>query len=148
MKNSHNTMLKNAVIFLLALVSSASLFACPENEIPLSVDGIETHRVGDNLVRIISYNTEMEPKLEIELLATPKLKLKKKLVINKVKLNNEVIDFTDSAGVFISDFQLKDEAVTFSVDYFYRKGSGELIMSCSVSAKNNDLSTPVCMEKE
>lgn len=140
-------MLKKILVCVFAFLLSASLFACESNEIPLTVDSVETHRVDDSLVRIIIYDTEHDPKIEIELLSTPKIALKKKLVINKVTLGKKTLDFNDSAAVSIDDLKLKDGVVKFSVDFFYRVGSGEVIMDCSVNVAGNNISKLVCEEK-
>lgn len=138
--------------FVAAVMLSVSGVACAgvvSSSIPLAVDSVRTDRVDDSLVRIIQYNMEMLPKIEFELLSTPDVLLVNKLVVDKVKVGNEMIDFTRSAGVSVSDVELNNGVIHFAVDYFYPGSSGgEINFSCMIDVKGNKLASPVCVEAQ
>lgn len=125
--------------------------ACAEKtsvDIPLSIDNIQTHRVDKSLIRIIQYNMELLPRLEIELLATPEIKLIQKLVVEKIKLKNQTIDFSDSSGSYIESLVLEDGVIKFSVEHSFSGASGgEIFLDCAISVKGNKIFQPDCSEK-
>jgi len=92
------------IIFYLALSNLAQ--ANNKNiqpAIPLSVDSIETHRVREEMIRIITHNSAFLPRIDIERIATPELKLLERYIIDSLTLKNgKILDFNDDkvAGVF------------------------------------------------
>ena len=138
----------------LLLLSFIFIFSLPafseklKSNIPLSVDSIQTHRVADSLIQVIQYNMEFTPKLVIQRLGTPKLKLLQQQVIDKIKIKNKMIDFNHSAGTFIESLALKEGVIIFTIQH-YNAGSsgGEITLNCKVDVTNNNISEPTCIEK-
>ncbi len=92
---------------------------------------------------------ELQPILEIELLKTPQIALKKNLTISSVIVGEKIIDFRNSAGTFVESLNIKDGKVNFEIEHYYPGSSGgSIYISCSVNVKNNTLSQPLCHEKE
>lgn len=117
-------------------------------QIPLSVDSVETHRVDKSLIRIIQYNMELNPRLEIERLTTPDVTLAQKVIIEKIKLKNETIDFKDSSGTYIESLNLKKGIISFTIEHSYPDISGgEIFLECQINVKDNNIAHPVCAEK-
>ena len=114
------------------------VFASNESPtIPLSIDDVKTQLINKNLIRIIQYNTEVEPKLVIERLARPRLKVIEKLVIKKVKVGDRNIDFEDTAGVFVESINVIKNNIKFSVYFvFSGKGGGAIDFVCTVKVNN------------
>jgi len=126
------------------------VFASNESPtIPLSIDDVKTQLINKNLIRIIQYNTEVEPKLVIERLARPRLKVIEKLVIKKVKVGDRNIDFEDTAGVFVESIKVIKNDIKFSVYFvFSGKGGGAIDFDCIVKVNNDKFSKPKCTETE
>lgn len=137
--------------FLLLLMFMMSQFACAEKKsstIPLGINHVQTQRVADSVIRVIKYNMEVTPQFEIERLETPRFKLAERMVINKLKVGNRWIDFTNSAGTFIDGMSFKKGIFHFTVEHFFAGTSGgETTLKCKIDANNNKLSKPVCSEK-
>lgn len=138
----------------LLLLSFISIFSFPAfsekliSDIPLSVDSVQTHRVADSLIQIIQYNMEFTPKLVIQRLDTPKLKLLQQQVIDKIKTKNKMIDLNHSAGTFIESLALKKGVIIFTIQHYYAGSSGgEITLNCKVDVNNNKISKPTCVEK-
>lgn len=136
------------------LVSFCCILSAPvisgnlKSDIPLSIDSVQTHRVADSLIRIIRYNMEFTPKLVIQRIETPKLKLSQQLIINKLKIKDKIIDFNHSAGTFIESLNLIKGIVKFTVMHYYPGTSGgEITLNCKVDVNNNKISNPICKEK-
>ena len=71
------------------------------------------------------------------------------LVIDKLKLKNRTIDFSDSSGTHIESLEIKSGVINFSVEHFYSGSSGgEIFLICSIDVKGNKISQPDCSEKE
>lgn len=138
-------------IFLLLLTFMMSQFACAEKNtstIPLGINHVQTQRVADSVIRIIKYNMEVTPQIEIERLETPKFKLAERIIINKVKVGNRWIDFTNSAGTFIDGMSFKKGFFYFTIEhYFSGTSGGEIVLKCKIDTNNNKLSKPSCIEK-
>jgi len=140
---------KITLLYFMVLFSGSACAEKSISEIPLSVDSVQTHRVNKNLIRIIQHNMEMLPRLEIQRLSTPDVKLVEKLVIEKIKLQNQVIDFSDSSGTFIDSLVLENGVIKFSIEHSYSGTSGgEIFLDCTLDVKGNQFSQPVCVEKE
>ncbi len=91
---------------------------------------------------------EFTPKLVIQRLEIPKLKLSQQLVIDKLKIKNRIIDFNHSAGTFIESLILKRGVVMFTlVHYFAGSSGGEITLNCKIDVNNNHISNPICVEK-
>lgn len=140
---------KIALLYFVVLFSGSACAEKSISEIPLSVDSVQTHRVNKSLIRIIQHNMEMLPRLEIQRLSTPDVKLAEKLVIEKIKLKSQMIDFSDSSGTFIDSLVLENGVIKFSIEHSYSGASGgEIFLDCTLDVKGNKFSQPVCVEKE
>ena len=116
--------------------------------IPLSVDSVQTHRVANSLIQIIQYNMEFTPKLVIQRLETPKLKLAQQLVIDKVHIKNKIVYFNHSAGTFIDTVTMEKGVIKFTLTQYYAgSGGGEITLNCEINANDNKLTKPDCKEK-
>jgi len=134
-----------ALTFGINIVSASDI----KPTIPLSVTDVKTQLIDKNLIRIIQYNTEAEPKLIIERLARPRLKVIENLVIKKVKVGDKYIDFEESAGVFIESMKVVKNSIKFSVYFvFSGKGGGSIDFECAVKVDNDKLAIPKCNEIE
>lgn len=111
--------------------------------IPLSVDELQTYRVGKNLVRLIRHNMELMPRFDIELLETPELEIIHSLSITEVSVGNETLDFQTSEGVFIENFGVVDSAVEIEFDYFYTGGGSDMVL-CKARIEAREIAPPVC----
>ncbi len=135
--------------FLLVLLLGNSAFAeewVPV--IPVQISDVKTRLIkNEHLIRIIEFNTEMEPKLVFERLSRPVKKVLEKRVIEKVKLGNRVIRFKDSAAMGFESVDVDNNKIIFSVYYAYPgKGGGSVDFDCHVQVGNR-FSEPVCHEK-
>lgn len=113
------------------------------SSLPPSVDRVETFRVGEQLVRVLVHNMEIEPKLGLELLATPSAKLLDAKTLSQITLNNEVLDFANSSGVFVEGVEAVDSGVQVTFDYFYLEGGSDLIQ-CYMPLQIGNIGEPVC----
>lgn len=137
-------------VFILAVIVLNTVYASEiEPTIPLKISEVKTQLINKkHLVRIIEFNTEHEPKIIIERLARPSIKVLEKLVISKVKLNNKIIDFENSAATSFESIVVEGNDIKFVVDYFYLgKGAGSVLFECKVNVNNENISEPVCSEK-
>lgn len=133
------------------LVAGVNLVFASNEEptIPVSISEVKTQLIDKNLIRIIQYNTEVEPKLVIERLSRPRLNVIEKLVIKKVKVGNRKIDFEDTAGVFVESIKVIKNNIKFSVYFvFSGKGGGAIDFDCIVKVNNDKFSRPKCIETE
>lgn len=91
---------------------------------------------------------EFTPKLVIQRIETPKLKLSQQKVIDKIKIKNRTIDFNHSAGTFIESLDMIKGVIKFTVIHYYASSSGgEITLNCKVDVNNNHISNPSCVEK-
>jgi hypothetical protein len=136
----------NIAALLIGAVITYACAATPQEEIPLSVDHVETHRVADSLVRIILHNTELLPQISVELIQTPEVKLLQKRMVDSITVDNEKLIFKNSTGVFIDNVALDNGVVNFSVEYYFSHGRPFLTAHCQIDANNNTLSTLTCQK--
>ena len=139
------------IISICALIIGINVvFASNEKPtIPLSIDDVKTQLINKKLIRIIQYNTEVEPKLVIERLARPRLKVIEKLVVKKVKVGDRNINFEDSAGIFVESIKVIENNIKFSVYFvFSGKGGGAIDFDCTVKVNDDKFSKPKCTETE
>lgn len=139
----------NRLSFLLATTSLfVSCVSCSADTIkqtpliPLSVDHVETHRVGDYLVRIIQHNMELLPQIDLELLSTPQPLLVDSLSIKSITLDGRERIFSESAGVFIENIKIGKSSVIVRMDYYFSDEESSMV-TCNVSIKDK-LLLPSC----
>jgi len=123
-------------------------FACmgnsaSEETIPLSIDAVSTSRVGENLIRVIRYNMELEPQITIERLSTPVLSLIESKTINSIVISGEKLDFNRGQGVFIEDFSIEKSRIHIKLEYFYPKGES-VIAECEMLVTVNNFEPLKC----
>ena len=143
-------MFKYFISVCVLMVGVNLVFASNEKPtIPVSINEVKTQLIDKNLIRIIQYNTEVEPKLVIERLSRPRLNVLEKLVIKKVKVGNRKIDFEDTAGVFVESLKIVDNKIIFPVYFvFSGKGGGAIDFDCTVKVNDDTFSKPKCIETE
>lgn len=115
-------------------------------ELPPSINNVETKRVGDHLIRLIRYNMELEPIIEIEVLTTPSVRVVNKMTIRGIDAVGEHLDFGDSDGTFVESAQIVRDGVDFAVEYFYSRG-GSSIFECHVPVNGGQIGMPKCVSQ-
>lgn len=136
---------------LAILAFSFSFFACTassneEINIPLFIDEITSSRIDQGLVRVILFNTEVVPRMYIELIQAPHRTLLDRKVIKNINLNGQTLDFDTAGSVFIEGINIHDNMINFKVYYQYEGRPQELAASCLVSSSEKKLRDPVCKE--
>ncbi len=138
----------NLRLVFITVISLVGCNAIAENihpEVPMDVVGVERHVINKNLIRIIQFNTESTPKFVIERLSRPSTHVLEKLVITKLSAGDHVLDFNDTAGVFIENIKTDKTSVKFSVYFVYSgKGGGSVDLQCSVKVGDKKLHEPTC----
>ncbi len=133
--------MKNPISLLILVFFSLACWSCSANTaekkpvIPLSIDHVETHRTGENLVRIIRHNMEILPQIDLELLSTPTLTLLDHLAINHIQLDGKERSFAQSAGVFVEDITLKGNKIRLTLDYYFSDEDSSIVV-CEVTIHN------------
>lgn len=123
-----------------------SVFAGENEKIPLAIDSIETQRVDEHLLRLVVYNTELEPKITIQLIETPVLKLAQQRIIDKMKLNGNVYDFKQDGDIDIQQTAIKHGVVSIQMEFLPHKGTASFVARCQVNANHNRLSEIQCVK--
>ena len=134
------------VLILFAAFINTYCTAATKEDIPLSVDHVETTRVDDSLVRVIEYNTELLPRITIELIQTPEVKLLQKHVIDKITIGKEDLVFKKSTGLSIDNVAIDNGVVKFTVEYYFAGGRPFITAACQVDANNNKLKPLSCQQ--
>lgn len=115
-------------------------------EVPVSVDRIESHRVGENLVRIIVHNMELLPQIDIELLATPEVHSIQAVSIEQIEVDGEVLNFAQSSGAYVESTSVDKDSIMFELEYFYLDGGSDIIL-CNVLVSATEIGEPNCLKK-
>jgi hypothetical protein len=113
-------------------------------DIPLSIDEVSTTAIKDGLIRIILFNTEVEPKMYLEFIEVPGRKLLQRKVIKSITLNGDVLDFESSGSVFIENINVDDNQVDFEVIYEHEGRRGEISAQCRVKLAKSKLTELIC----
>ena len=71
------------------------------------------------------------------------MKLAAVLQIDAVTVEGELLQFKDTAGVFVGTMSLNDRTVVFVLDYFFLHG-GSALIRCVVDVGNNKFGTLSC----
>ena len=146
------------IILLFGLIAPAiGATKILQSSIPLWTDTVQTHRVGDHLVRIINnfqddLPDDQSPFLEIELIKVPDRKLLDRLSINKVTVQlfgkKTVLDFRHSQMASIEDIKVINGIVHFNL--FFASGAPaptfNVDVACEVNANLATLPQPQCHE--
>nr|WP_086939554.1 hypothetical protein [Thaumasiovibrio occultus] len=132
---------------LTILSAAMALCSVQAAAVPVSVSKIETYLINEQLVRVIQHNMEVNSVLEIEILSRPIEKVLQHRAITEVTVGEETLRFADSAGTFVEAFGATDDSVTFTLDYFYRRG-GNYLIDCVVSVDSAALNPPVCQFRD
>ncbi|WP_086929440.1 hypothetical protein [Agarilytica rhodophyticola] len=126
--------------FLLVFCCVLSFLACAQTSststpyIPVSIDAVETHRIGDDLIRVIKHNMEISPKLELERMSLPGFKVLEQRSISSIQLPKERLIFENSEGVFVEDVQVKDNTIYMVFDYSF-SGGGSALINCTLTVR-------------
>lgn len=140
--------MKKPISLLILVFSALSCWSCSANTaekktiIPLSIDHVETHRVGENLVRIIRHNMEILPQIDLELLSTPTLALLDHLAIDHIQLDGKERSFAQSAGVFVEDITLEENKIRITLDYYFSDEDSSIVV-CEL-AVHKTFQKPIC----
>lgn len=130
---------------ILAALTFTANAAEAEPSVPLSVSGVSTFRMGENLVRVILHNMELKPQVEVELIEVPGMeRLLDRAVINKLTLGKEVLVFSESSGVFVEEVQEVDGALQVIFDYYYPRG-GSALIQCRIPIQKAAIGRPDCV---
>lgn len=111
--------------------------------IPASINKIDTQRVGDQLVRVIKHNMELEPKIELEIFQPPEMILQDYLSITSVKTSQQEYSFKESDGVFVEDIKIKEKNVEITFEYYLPK-SDAITLNCSIPILKNNFGPRIC----
>ena len=135
-----------SVVFL--LVGCNAIAANLKPEISLDVVGVERYVINKSLIRVIQFNTEEQPKFIVERLSRPSVRVLEKLVITKLDFNGRVLDFNDTAGVFIEKVMKDKQGINFDVYFVYPgKGGGSVDLRCYIKVGKEKFHPPICSEK-
>lgn len=130
--------------FVVFLASCSCLAQNPEaSGISPTVNNIEVHRVGEQLVRIIRHNMELEAVLELELFQPPAMKLIDYRKITQVTRNGNTIDFKSADAIYVDAVEVTAETLKISFDYFPPKGS-EVQFDCTATISPQGFSAITC----
>lgn len=62
-------------------------------------------------------------------------------------IDNEKLDFNQSAGFFVEEYGEHDNKVFFVLDYFYLHGGGSVLVDCEASFEKEKILLPECRVK-
>lgn len=137
----------NLLTFLLLFLSGcASTNIEISSSIPASVSNVQTELMGDNIVRVIQHNMELNPILQVELLSRPNFKPINALTIRALPFNNAQLSLQDSSGAFVESISIEESHIDIVFDYFYLHG-GSLLLSCRLTVKKSLFSPLDCHRK-
>jgi len=126
--------MKNILFIALTLCISCALAnkAIPKPVIPLFVADLDTYRVRDEIIRVVTAYETHSPMIYIERIKTPDFKLLEQLTINSLTLiNGQTLTFKNISGVFIERIEMDDTTLSILYDYIPAKGSGFLV-DCTI----------------
>jgi len=139
-------MIKYYFYLLVILCSGASVavFAQTKLDIPLQVESVTSKRVNDGLIRVILYNTEVLPRLDVELIRAPNRTYLDRQVVTAITVNKKLVVFDTLGSVFIEDISILDTMIRFRVDYEISGRRGEMSAICQVVIRDKKLLPPAC----
>ncbi len=139
---------------ILLLISALTFISCVnatslQSSMPLSINDIHVERVRNEIIRVIKYNTSILPRIDIERIATPKLKLLELKVIDSITLTTgEKLPFNDEiSGVFSNKITIKDTTIHIPFEYFPARGDSFLV-DCKIEIEETRFSPMNCVRKE
>jgi hypothetical protein len=89
--------------------------------VPVSINHIEVHRVGNHLIRIIKHNMELEPKVELEFILPPEMQIKDYLSITSAKTPEREYSFKTSDGVFVENIEINKKLWRSHLNTIYQR---------------------------
>lgn len=123
----------------------------------LAISELITKRCGKNLVRVLSYNTELEPPhlLKIEYINTPEFdKLLDSKSIEEISLKTdkghplvktETHNLRNSQFVSFDNISLSKNKLTFNIDYTpVGKAASAIFFECSIDVSKPQIGVPDC----
>lgn len=129
------------------ILSIVAISSCVLAQVPSSVSSVETYRVRDILVRLIIHNMEINPVIEVDTINRSDYEINDVFRVSSISLDNEKLDFNQSAGVFVEEYGERDNKVFFVLDYFYLHGGGSVLVDCEVSFEKEKILPPECRVK-
>ncbi len=138
--------MKSLALFLIIFFIES---AAPANEklhavIPVTINHVEMDVIGQDIVRIIQYNMELNPILQVELMSLPNFQVVDSLTISELPYMGEVLSFKKSSGAFVEGTKFLDTGIEF--EYFYLRG-GSVLLSCLLPVKGGKFHALTCNEK-
>jgi hypothetical protein len=141
--------MKSLTLFLIIFFYIES--AAPANEklhavIPVTINHVEMDVIGQDIVRIIQYNMELNPILQVELMSRPNFQVVDSLTISELPYMGEVLSFKKSSGAFVEGTKFLGTGIDFEFEYFYLRG-GSVLLSCLLPVKSGRFHALTCKEK-
>jgi hypothetical protein len=115
--------------------------------IPVSINHVETDVIGQDIVRVIQYNMELNPILQVELMSRPNFQVIDSLTISGLPYRDEMLSFKNSSGAFVEGSKFLDTGVEIEFEYFYLRG-GSILLDCLLPVKDGRFLALTCKEKE
>ena len=137
--------MKLLTFFICILLTSCSAVAEQQKHsgVPASINNIKVHRVDDHLIRIIKHNMEIEPKVELEFILPPEMKIIDYLSITSAKTTDREYIFTNSDGVYVEGIDVTKEAIEIAFEYYLPK-SEAVRLSCKIPISNEGFGSIAC----
>lgn len=141
------------IIFYLAL---SDLTQANNNSIqptiPLFVTDLDTYRVRDEIIRVVTAYETYSPMVYIERIKTPDFMLLEQFTVNSLTLstgnkNEKILTFEDISGVFIEKMEMKNTTLSILFDYIPARGSSFLV-DCTIFIGEKEFEPMQCTRKE
>lgn len=146
--------MKNILFISLALCISCAQAnkEALQPAIPLFVAELDTYRVRDEIIRIVTAYETHSPMVYIERIKTPDFVLLEQFTVNSITLstgnkNEKILDFDNISGVFIEKIDMKNTTLSILFDYIPARGSGFLV-DCTIFIGEKEFEPMQCTRKE
>lgn len=133
------------VLSLVIISCTATAQTKRSSGVPLSINKIETHRIKDQVVRIIKHNMEINPKVELELIKTEEFSIQDYVVITSVKTPDREYIFKKSDGIFVEAIEVDREEIRITFEYYIPKGN-TIALNCKIPVSEKGFSSTQCKE--
>ncbi|NVC50017.1 hypothetical protein FCU11_08035 [Vibrio diabolicus] len=90
---------------------------------------------------------EINPVIEVDTINRSDYEINDVFRVSSISLDNEKLDFNQSAGVFVEEYGERDNKVFFVLDYFYLHGGGSVLVDCEASFEKEKILPPECRVK-
>lgn len=133
------------VLSLVIISCTATAQTKRSSGVPLSINKIETHRIKNQVVRIIKHNMEINPQIELELIKTQEFSIQDYVVITSVKTPEREYIFKKSDGVFVEAIEVAREEIRITFEYYIPKGN-TIELNCKIPVNEKGFSSTQCKE--